>query len=281
MKIEINDKEYPKILNKIDKPPKQLYIKGNIQLLKTPAIAIIGSRKCSEYGEKMAKKFSRELSLYGLTIISGLAKGIDSYAHSEALEVGGNTIAVLPSGFKNIFPKCNQELYEKILNNNGLIISEYQEEEVATSNKFLERNRIVSGLSIGILVVEGGYRSGTSVTAKIAKKDGKKIFCIPSSLENSKGITTNRLIKESAFLVMSPEDIINKYPELNLKKRKNIENSIKDEYKEIYNILKDEVHIDEIARKVSLSLGQINYQLMMLEIEDKIVSLPGNYYKRK
>ena len=229
----------------------------------------------------MAKKFSRELSLYGLTIISGLAKGIDSYAHSEALEVGGNTIAVLPSGFKNIFPKCNQELYEKILNNNGLIISEYQEEEVATSNKFLERNRIVSGLSIGILVVEGGYRSGTSVTAKIAKKDGKKIFCIPSSLENSKGITTNRLIKESAFLVMSPEDIINKYPELNLKKRKNIENSIKDEYKEIYNILKDEVHIDEIARKVSLSLGQINYQLMMLEIEDKIVSLPGNYYKRK
>lgn len=281
MKIEINDKEYPKILNKIDKPPKQLYIKGNIQLLKTPAIAIIGSRKCSEYGEKMAKKFSRELSLYGLTIISGLAKGIDSYAHSEALEVGGNTIAVLPSGFKNIFPKCNQELYEKILNNNGLIISEYQEEEVATSNKFLERNRIVSGLSIGILVVEGGHRSGTSVTAKIAKKDGKKIFCIPSSLENSKGITTNRLIKESAFLVMSPEDIINKYPELNLKKRKNIENSIKDEYKEIYNILKDEVHIDEIARKVSLSLGQINYQLMMLEIEDKIVSLPGNYYKRK
>ncbi len=281
MKIEINDKEYPEILNKIDKPPKQLYIKGNIELLKTPSVAIIGSRKCTEYGEKMAKKFARELSLYGLTIISGLAEGIDTFAHFEALEVGGNTIAILPSGFKNIFPKCNQKLYERILNNNGLIISEYQEEEVATSNKFLERNRIVSGLSIGVLVVEGGYRSGTSVTANLARKQGKKVFCIPSSLENRKGITTNRLIKEGAFLVRNPEDIINEYPQLNLRKRKDLENFIKDEYKEIYNAIEDEIHIDEITRKVNLSLGQINYQLMMLEIEDKIVSLPGNYYKRK
>lgn len=281
MKIEISDKKYPKILNKINKPPKQLYIQGNIELLETPAIAIIGSRKCTKYGEKMAKKFSRELSLYGLTIISGLAEGIDSFAHYGALEVGGNTIAILPSGFKNIFPKCNQKLYEKILENNGLVVSEYQEEEFASSNKFLERNRIVSGLSIGVLVVEGGYRSGTSVTAKIAKIDGKKIFCIPSSLENSKGITTNRLIKESAILVISPEDIINEYPELNLKKRKNTEDFIKDEYKEIYNVIEHEMHIDEIIRKVNLSLGQINYQLMMLEMEDKIVSLPGNYYKRK
>lgn len=281
MKIEINDKEYPEILNKIDKTPKQLYMKGNIELLKTPSIAIIGSRKCTEYGEKMAKKFAKELSLYGLTIISGLAEGIDSFAHSGALEVGGNTIAILPSGFKNIFPKYNQKLCERILNNNGLIISEYQEEEVATSNKFLERNRIVSGLSIGVLVVEGGYRSGTSVTANLAQKQGKKVFCIPSSLENCKGITTNRLIKEGAFLVTNPEDIINEYPGLNLRKRKDLEIFIKDEYREIYNVIEDEIHIDEITRKVNLSLGQINYQLMMLEIEDKIVSLPGNYYKRK
>lgn len=281
MKIEIKDKEYPKILNKIDKPPKQLYVKGNIELLNNPAVAIIGSRKCTEYGKRMTQKFSRELSLYGLTIISGLAEGTDSFAHSEALKVGGNTIAILPCGFKNIFPKCNQELYEGILENNGLVISEYQEDESATSNKFLERNRIVSGLSIGVLVVEGGYRSGTSVTAKIAKKDGKKIFCIPSSLENSKGITTNRLIKEGAFLVRSPKDIINEYPELNLRKRKDLENFIKEEYKEIYNVIEYEIHIDEIIRKVNMSLGEINYQLMMLEIEDKIVSLPGNYYKRK
>lgn len=281
MKIEINDKEYPEILKKIDQPPKQLYIKGNIELLKTPAISIIGSRKCTEYGKRMSKKFARELSLYGITIISGLAEGIDSFAHSETLEVVGNTIAILPCGFKNIFPKCNQELYERILNNNGLIISEYYEEEVATSNKFLERNRIISGLSIGVLVVEGGYRSGTSVTAGLAKKEGKKIFCIPSSLENSKGITTNRLIKEGAFLVRYPEDIIHEYPELNLRRRKDLENYIKDEYNEIYNVLEDEIHIDEITRKVNLSLGQINYQLMMLEIEDKIVSLPGNYYRRK
>lgn len=281
MKIEIKDKEYPEILNKINKPPKQLYIKGNIKLLKTPIIAIIGSRKCTEYGKRMTQKFSRELSLYGLTIISGLAEGIDSFAHSGTLEVGGNTIAILPSGFNNIYPKCNQELYERILSNDGLVISEYEENEKATSNKFLERNRIVSGLSIGVLVVEGGYRSGTSVTAKMAKKECKKIFCVPSSLDNSKGITTNRLIKEGAFLVRNPEDIINEYPELNLRKRKDLERFIKDEYKEIYNVIEEEIHIDEITRKVNLSLGQINYQLMMLEIEDKIVSLPGNYYRRR
>jgi len=286
MKIEINDREYPKILNKINKPPKQLYIEGNIELLKTPAIAIIGSRKCSEYGEKMAKKFSRELSLYGLTIVSGLAEGVDSFAHSEALEVGGNTIAVLPSGFKNIFPKCNQKLYEKILYNKGLIISEYQEEEVATSNKFLERNRIISGLSIGVLVVEGGYRSGTSVTANLAKKEGKKIFCIPSSLENRKGVTTNRLIKEGAFLVTEVEDIISKYPEINLKKikiKKCKDNSISEEYKEIFDIINNEkeIHINDIAKKLKLDINEISYKLMMLELEDKIVSLPGNNYRIK
>lgn len=281
IKIEIDDIEYPDILRKIHNPPKRLYIQGNMKLLQEPAIAIVGSRKCTKYGENVTKKFAKELSLYGLTVISGLAEGIDSFSHIATLDVNGNTIAILPSGFKNIFPKSNKQLYEEILNRNGLVISEYEENEEASSNKFLERNRIVSGLSIGVLVVEGGYRSGTSVTATLAKNEGKKIFCIPSSLENKKGITPNKLIKEGAFLVTEPEDIIKEYPELNLKKQEYIENFIKDEYKEVYSVLENEIHIDEIIKKVNLSLSQINYQLMMLEIEDKIISLPGNYYIKK
>lgn len=288
MKLEIENSEYPEKLRKIENPPKQIYLKGNYKLIKTPGIAIIGSRKCTSYGEKITIKFSKELSLYGLTIISGMAQGIDSFAHIGSIETTGNTIAVLPSGFNNIYPEENKELYEKILENGGLLISEYEENEKASSEKFLERNRIVSGLSIGTLVIEGGYRSGTSVTANLSKKQGKNVFCIPSSLENSKGITPNKLIKEGAYLVTQVQDIICKYPELKLNK-KNIETKIikdykiNDEYKEIYNILDKEkqIHINEITKRLKIDISEVSYKLMMMELEDKVVSFPGNNYKRK
>ena len=162
------------------------------------------------------------------------------------------------------------------------------ENEKAESKKFLERNRIVSGLSIGTLVIEGGHRSGTSVTANLTREQEKNVFCIPSSLENSKGITPNRLIKEGAYLVTEVEDIISKYLNLELKKKqistKKIENNeINEEYKNIYNLLDKEnvTHINEIAKKLKLDISEISYKLMMLELEDKIVSLPGNNYKIK
>lgn len=287
IKITIKDNKYPEQLRKIDNPPKQLYLKGNIKLLNAPGISIIGSRKCTKYGEKLAKKFAKELSLYGLTIISGMAKGIDSFAHIGCIEGTGNTIAVLPSGLNNIYPEENKKLFDEIIQNNGLIITEYEENEEAESKKFLERNRIVSGLAIGTLVIEGGYRSGTSVTAKLTKEQGKKVFCIPSSLENKKGITPNKLIKEGAFLVTEAEDITSKYPELKLKKKHEEkfkkEILVNEEYKEIYNCLDSEkvIHINEIAKIVNLSINEISYKLMMLELEDKIVSLPGNNYKKK
>lgn len=288
IKIKIEDNKYPEQLRKIENPPKCIYCDGNIELLEEPGIAIIGSRKCTKYGEKVAKKFAKELSLYGITIVSGMAKGIDSFAHNGALEVGGNTIAILPCGLNNIYPKENKKLFEQIIENNGLVLTEYEKNEEADSNKFLERNRIVSGLTIGTLVIEGGYRSGTSVTANLAKSQGKKVFCIPSSLESKKGITPNRLIKEGAFLVTEVEDIINKYPELNLKKQKFKKTEIKDdyvenEYKEVYNALnyEKEIHINEIAKIVNLSINEVSYKLMMLELEDKVVSLPGNNYKKK
>lgn len=233
----------------------------------------------------MAKKFTKELSLYGLTIVSGMAEGIDEIAHITSLEIQGKTIAVLPCGFNNIFPQKNKKIYKQILENEGLVISEYEENEEATYKHFLERNRIVASFSIGTLIMEGGYRSGTSVTAKITKKLGKNVFCIPSSLDNPKGITPNRLIQQGAFLVTKPEEIIKKYPELNLKKKEIIkqkEKEVSQELKEIYDILSYEEpkHINAIVKITHMSINEINYKLMMLELEEKIVALPGNNYKK-
>lgn len=288
MKIGIDDKEYPEQLKEIKNPPKQLYVKGNIELLYKPGIAIIGSRGCTEYGEKMAKKFAKELSLEGFTIISGMAIGVDSFAHIGSIEGTGKTIAVIPSGFNNVYPEENKKLFEEIIKNGGLVITEYDENVKADSKKFLERNRIVSGLAVGTLVVEGGYRSGTSVTAKITKKQGKKVFCIPSSLENEKGITPNKLIKEGAMLVTEVADIVEKYPNINLQKEKakNIKiekEEICEEYRDVYNVLdkEDSIHINEIVKKVNLNINEVTYKLMMLELDDKIVSLPGNNFKIK
>ena len=287
IKITLEDKKYPENLKNIENPPKQLYLEGNIELINEPGIAVIGSRTCTEYGKKNAKKFAKELSLYGLTIISGLAIGVDSFAHIGSIEGTGKTIAVLPSGLNNIYPQENEKLWKDILKNNGLLVTEYEKNEKASSQKFLERNRIVSGLAIGTLVIEGGYRSGTSVTAKITQKQGKNVFCIPSSLESTKGITPNKLIKEGAFLVTEIEDIIKKYPELKLKK-KSIKKTKKEvlvgeEFQKIYNCLdyKKIIHINEIAKKLNLSINEVSYKLMLLELQDKIVSLPGNNYKKK
>lgn len=291
IEVKIEDKIYPQNLRKIKKAPEKLYMEGNIELLKTPGIAIIGSRECTEYGKNTAIKFSRELSLKGVTIISGMAIGIDSYAHLGTIETGGNTIAVLPSGLNNIYPKENIYLYNRILENDGLIITEYEPKEKGNSRRFLERNRIVSGLAIGTLVIEGGYRSGTSVTARIAKEQGKLVFCIPSSLDNIKGITPNRLIKNGAILTTEVDDIIRKIPRLKAlnkqktneikvhKQKKNQE--VDKEYEEIYNMIIKEktIHINEIAKRLKKDIKEINYKLMMLELEEKIEALPGDNYK--
>ena len=284
MKITIEDKEYPESLKQIKNPPKRLYLKGNIKLLKTPGIAIVGARNCTQYGEKMAKKFAKELAEFGITIISGMALGIDSYAHISTLEANGNTIAVIPSGHSNIYPKENQKLYNQILENNGLIITEYQENEKATSNKFLERNRIVSGLSLGTVVIEAAYRSGTSVTAKIAKEQGRDVFCIPGSLDNPKSIGTNNLIKEFAKIVTSPKDVINNYNflhKIEVNSNTLVEEQIPEEYKKIYSLITDiPININDIAKKSLLELREVSSKLTMLELDGKVVKLSGNMYIR-
>lgn len=174
--IEYADILYPDKLREIKNPPLRLYTKGNIELLNSIGIAIVGSRTNTQYGEKMCKTFTKKLVEYEVTIISGLAIGIDAIAHKICIKYFGKTIAVLPCGFDNIYPKQNKELIDEILEKNGLIITEYEKDVKAESKKFLERNRIVAGLGIGTLVIEAGYRSGTSVTARYTKNLNNQYF---------------------------------------------------------------------------------------------------------
>ena len=282
--IELENKLYPKILKNIKKAPKKLYINGNLDILNSNCIAIVGSRKNTKYGEKWCKKFVQEFIKYDLTIVSGMALGIDKIAHETALKYGGKTIAVLPSGLENIFPKENLKLYDEIILNGGCVISEYEPKINASSKNFLERNRIVSGLSLGTVVIEAAYRSGTSVTAKIAKEQGRDVFCIPGSLDNPKSIGTNNLIKEFAKIVTSPKDVINNYNflhKIEVNSNTLVKEQIPEEYKKIYSLITDiPININDIAKKSLLELREVSSKLTMLELDGKVVKLPGNMYIR-
>lgn len=282
--IELENKLYPKILKNIKKVPKKLYINGNLDILNSNCIAIVGSRKNTKYGEKWCKKFVQEFIKYNLTIVSGMALGIDKIAHKTAIRNGGKTIAVLPSGLENIYPEENLELYNEIILNGGCVISEYEPKIKASSKNLLERNRIVSGLSLGTVVIEAAYRSGTSVTAKIAKEQGRDVFCIPGSLDNPKSIGTNNLIKEFAKIVTSPKDVINNYNflhKIEVNSNTLVEEQIPEEYKKIYSLITDiPININDIAKKSLLELREVSSKLTMLELDGKVVKLPGNMYIR-
>ena len=283
--IEYLSEYYPERLRYIERPPSRLYVKGNVDILQEIGLAVIGSRTNTQYGEKMCKTFVKKLIEYDINIISGLAVGIDSIAHKTCLKNGGKTIAILPSGLDNIYPPIHKELAQSIIDNGGLIISEYENNVKADSKKFLERNRIVAGLGIGTLVIEGGKRSGTSVTARYTREINRPVFCIPSSLENIKGKGTNQLIKQGAILVTSVADILGEYPRIKFSKVNNISKDIfldipddlKIVYKNINNIPQD---INQIARNTGLSIGEVNYKIMMLQLDDKIKELPGKRFIR-
>lgn len=279
--LEYNNDIFPRTLKSINQCPNRLYVEGNIDILNQYGIAVIGSRNCSNYGEKWCEKFVKDLLEYNLVIVSGMAKGIDTIAHRTALKYGGKTIAVLPSGFNNIYPKENLDLYKKIIDLGGAVISEYNPSDKACSERFLERNRIVSGLSIATLVIEAEYRSGTSVTARLTNEQGKEVFCVPGSLDNTKSVGTNKMIQNGAKLVTSVEDIMQNF---NFIERTCVINRIQydevnDEYKDIYSLLSDiPVEFEELVKKSKLTINDLMYKLTMLELDGKIMKMSGNRF---
>ena len=177
--IRIENEDYPEKLKNIDNPPKQLYVLGNEKILDNFGLAIIGCRQYSEYGKKVAKDISFKLAKQGINIISGLARGIDSFAHMGCMVAGGKTVAVLGSGFNNIYPKENLELLKEIIRTGGTIITEYSPDVKPIGTNFPLRNRIISGLSDGVIVVEARKKSGTLITVDYALEQGKEIFAVP------------------------------------------------------------------------------------------------------
>ena len=212
MKIEeicICNKEYPEQLKYIYDPPQKLYVLGNKEILTQKGVAIVGSRKATEYGKKVALQISKELSEKGINIISGLALGIDTYAHLGTLQENGKgkTIAVLGSGLDEIYPKQNIELAKQILKRGGCIITEYPTGTKPEKLNFPQRNRIISGLASGVVVVEATEKSGALITAEFALEQGREVFAVPGNIYSETAIGTNNLIKQGAKLVTSYEDI--------------------------------------------------------------------------
>ena len=258
--ITKEDKEYPEKLRQVDSPPQKLYVLGNTELLKNKAIAIVGTRKNTEYGARYTKRFASQLSNCGITIISGLALGIDTIAHQNSMKGLGRTIAVIGSGFEHIYPNENKKLFNQILQNDGCIISEYSPDTPVNMLNFPLRNRIIAGLSLGVLVTEARFRSGSSITARDAFAQNKPVFCLPNKLGETTGVGPNNLIKRKDFNI----------------------SKIEKQYRSIFKALQEEpININELARKTQKSIIEINQKITIMEIEGLIEVLPGNIIKIK
>ena len=291
--ISIQDENYPKLLKEIKEAPEILYYRGDISCTFSGKVqdiencfAVVGTRRCSDYGKQVALEIAGDLAEAGLIIVSGLAPGIDTTSHWATVERGKKTIAVLGTGLdeKSIYPQSNLKLAEEILEKGGCLISEYPPGTPGSKITFPQRNRIISGLSLGVLVVEAKQKSGALITAEWARKQGRKIFAVPGPIHslNSKG--PNYLIKRGAKLVESANDILK---ELNiglLKSNFNKPGSLFDkvENEEENLILKtlaeESLYIDKIIEKTKLPAAKVASTLAILEIKSKIRNLGGNTF---
>lgn len=278
--INISDEDYPKRLKEIKNPPKELYILGDKLLLNKISISIVGSRDCDEYGKTQTKRFASYLAQNNICIVSGLARGIDSYAHYYSKDKEGKTIAVLASGFNHIYPPENRILFDSILKEGGCIVSEWEPETEVDMHRFPARNRIISGLSVGTLVVQSKYRSGTNITAHNAIKQRRELFCIPGNISSPKSQGVNRLIEEGGMLVTSPRDILET---LNFDGYEIEEKEVETEYKDVYQLIGQiPVTANQLARKLKQTISKVNEVLVMLEIDGFIEeSVPGKYIRKK
>lgn len=304
--ITFDDIRYPDSLRTISNPPYVLYMRGEIMKWdRILGIGVVGTRNCSDYGHKATGYIVKDLALCGATIISGMAAGIDGLSARAALDSGNKTIAVLGTAIDNPYPWENRGLMQKIIEN-GTVISEYPPGARTQRTSFPWRNRIISGLSKGVLVVEAPEKSGALITASYALEQGKDVFAVPGNIFKKESTGTNKLLSSGAKAVGSAADILNEYvyelERLNIKKPSvvskifanpnKIDNEIKlsiddkrfsgltDDDKKIISLLIEEnMHIDDIARKSGIPAGELTTKLAMLEFSGHIQKIPGNNYK--
>ncbi len=277
--IPFTSDDYPERLKCLPYTPPLLYVRGDLKD-DNPSIAIIGSRRASHYGKMVAEKFARELARVGLTIVSGLARGIDTHAHKGALKENGRTIAVLGCGIDRVYPSENVYLIDKIITN-GACISEFPIGTHPFAGNFPLRNRIISGLSDAILVVEATQRSGTFTTVEWALEQGKEIFAIPGNIteETSKG--TNKLIMDGARPVTSVQDIIDALKLDRIITKRELPPLTEDE-KEVYEKLGNAAtHIDQLSEFLSIPVSRLSGILLSLELKSVVKQLPGRYFMKE
>lgn len=280
--ITLFDKEYPKLLAEIPDHPAILFIKGNAKALDNISISIVGSRKYSFYGNRIAKSFAQELSLYDIVITSGLALGIDSIAHNAVVEQGKITIAVLGCGLDRVYPTSNKYLSNKIIDFGGSIISEYPPGTEPFKSNFPARNRIIAGLSQGTLVVEAAKDSGALISAMAALDYNRDVYSVPGPIDSPSSEGTNWLIQQGAKLVTKVDDILDEMrferKKLELIAKKTYQ--LTEEEKTILEIVKGSMNADDIVRASSMNVAKVSYILTMLEMKGILENIGGTWKKK-
>jgi len=291
--ISYNDECYPQQLKQIYDPPLVLFVQGNIKLLNQTQLAMVGSRNASINGRENAFEFAKKLTNLGWVITSGLALGIDGAAHKGVLEVKGATIAVVATGLDQVYPARHKTLAKNILDNNGAIVSEFLPNTPPKPGYFPKRNRIISGLSVGVLVVEATIKSGSLVTARCAIEQNREIFAIPSVINNPQAKGCHWLIKQGAKLVEDIADIINEIEQLpisGLNLNRNIEKEVRFEKSQKQNLFNDSLlasvgyeitPVDIVVSRSKLPIDVVLTRLTMLELKGLVATVPGGYLRVK
>jgi DNA processing protein len=297
----IDDGSYPALLREIDDPPPVLYVKGNWQAcFDEPGVGVIGSRMCSTYGENASEMLARDLASRGICIVSGLARGIDAAAHRGAMSGKGKTIAVLGTGIDSVYPKENNSLVREILASGGALVSQFPLGTPPLKDNFPYRNRIISGLSLGVLIVEASERSGSLITARLAMEQNREVMAVPGNITSGNSFGTNYLIKSGAKLVQQWQDVVAELPadisasilppkvepdkpETAVRQPELIPADLTETERRIWAILGGDrsTHIDELLEASGLSFGDLNTALVALDIRDLIRVLPGKHYARR
>jgi DNA processing protein len=297
----LDDGSYSALLREIADPPITLYVKGDWQAcFASPCIAVIGSRMCSTYGENAAEMLARDLASRGICIVSGLARGIDAAAHKGAIRGGGKTVAVMGTGIDNVYPRDNTRLVREILESGGCIVSQFPLGTPPLKDNFPYRNRIISGLSLGVLIIEASERSGSLITARLAAEQDREVMAVPGNITSGNSYGTNYLIKSGAKLVQQWQDVVAELPSEiaaailppkidehtnghTSKQQELIPADLNENEKRIWPLLPadDAIHIDVLLESSGLSFGDLNSALVALDIRDLIRVLPGKHYTRR
>ncbi len=296
----LDDGSYPGLLREIDDPPVVLYVKGDWQAcFEQPSIGIVGSRACSTYGENAAEMLARDLASRGITVVSGLARGIDAAAHRGAIAGKGRTIGVLGTGIDTVYPRENTGLVREMLASGGCVISQFPLGTPPLKDNFPYRNRVISGLSYGVLIAEASERSGSLITARLAVEQNREVMAVPGNITSGNSYGTNYLIKSGAKLVQQWQDIVAELPSeiaANILPpkidRTDADSSpppdilpadANDNERLIWSLLSADgsTHIDQLLESSGLSFGDLNTALVALDIRDLIRVLPGKHYARR